>query len=224
MRGRKRKYRKLYLDLSTQHYLRLLVTILFSFITTAILLYPEKFQMGPFPFSYLGRRLTPSGLQNIYSRIVFDTGMFLCAYTMYLLARYYSRKQPVPDAHTYEFLSYLTAVGFLLMVVPCDVPEVRFMHSIGSAFVVGGHFFLALIRIMAVHQHMKRWIVFILLSALIASVLFYAFLWIVKLPYHALFQKPAFAAIIYVELHGSSISRFQGEHKVTLSLQSQPLH
>ena len=98
------------------------------------------------------------------------------------------------------------------------------MHSIGSAFVVGGHFFLALIRIMAVHQHMKRWIVFILLSALIASVLFYAFLWIVKLPYHALFQKPAFAAIIYVELHGSSISRFQGEHKVTLSLQSQPLH
>jgi hypothetical protein len=98
---------------------------------------PEKFQLGSFPFSYLGRKLTPSGIQNIYSRIVFDTGMFLCAYTMYLL--------------------------------------------------------------------------------------FYASLWLLKLPHHALFQKPAFAAIIYVELHASSLSRFQGERKVSLSLHSQQL-
>jgi len=214
----------LYPDLSTQHYIRLLITVLFSFITSAILIYPEKFQMVMFPFSALGRKFTPSGLQNIYARIVFDAGMFLCGYTMYLLARYYSRKHPVPDAPIYEFLSYISAAGFFLMMAPCDVPEVRFLHSIGSGFVVGSHFFMASIRIMAVQQHMKRWSLYILLTILISSVLFYALLWFFELPYHPLFQKPAFAAIIYVELRGSTLSRFLGERKVRLSLQSQQLH
>jgi hypothetical protein len=221
MRNGKKKTLKVYLDLNTQHYLRLLVTILFSFITAAILLYPERFQLGPFPFSFLGRKFTPSGLRNIYARIVFDAGMFLCGYTMYLLARYYQRKQPVPDSHMYEFLSYLSAGGFLLMVVPCDVTEVQFLHSIGSGFVVGSHFFMATIRILAVQQHMKQWVAFILLSVLLLTVLFYAFMWFLDLPYHPFFQKPAFAAIIYVELHGSSFSRFQGERKASLSLQSE---
>lgn len=213
-----RRIRKCYTDLDTQHYLRLLVTILFSFITTAILLYPEKFQMGSFPLSALGRRLTPSGLQNIYARIVFDAGMLLCGYTMYLLARYYARRHPVPDAPAYEFLSYLSSAGFVLMAVPCDVPEVRFLHSIGSGFVVGGHFFMASIRIIAVRMHLQGWLFWLLLSVLACCVLFYALLWFFRIPYHPLFQKPAFAAIIYVELHGSSLSRFRGEREVSRAL------
>lgn len=211
-------------DMNTQHYLRLLVTILVSFFTTAILIYPEKFLLGAYPFSYLGRKITPLGLPNIYSRIVFDTGMLLCAYTMYLLARYYHRKHPVPDSAVYEFLSYISALGFLFMVVPCDPGRVRFLHSIGSGFVVGSHFFLAAIRVVAVHVHLRPWLTFILLATLILSVVLYAFLWFFKFPNHALSQKPAFFAIIYVELYGSHLSRFYGEQHVMHVTQSEQLH
>jgi hypothetical protein len=120
MKRRKNRYRNSWKersvaaakDLDTQHYLRLLVTILVSFITTAIFLYPERFQLGAYPFSCLGSRNTPLGLKNIYPRMVFDLGMVLCAYTMYLLARNFHRKNPVPDSAVYEFLSYISAVGF----------------------------------------------------------------------------------------------------------------
>ena len=227
--NRKAKYRSNFLDrgvsaakdLNTQHYLRLLVTILISFITTSILLYPEKFLLGPYPFSYLGSKTTPLGMRNIYARIVFDLGMFLCGYTMYLLARYYHRRQPVPDSHVYEFLSYISATGFVLMLVPCEAPQVRFLHCIGSGFVVGSHLITATIRVIAVHHQLKPWAEFILLTTLIISVLLYAALWLFNLPNNALFQKPAFAAIIYVELYGSSLSRYHGEQKVFMSLQSQ---
>jgi hypothetical protein len=208
-------------DLNTQHYLRLLVTILVSFITTAIFLYPEKFQLGSYPFSYLGSRTTPLGVKNVYARLVFDLGMFLCGYTMYLLARYYHRRQPVPDSQVYEFLCYISSVGFFLMIFPCEVPEVRFLHCIGSGFVVGSHLFTAIIRVIAVHHHLRPWNEFVLLATIILSVLFYAALWIFKLPHDGLFQKPAFAAIIYVELQGSSLSRHYGEMKVFRALQSQ---
>jgi hypothetical protein len=211
-------------DVYTQHYLRLLVTILVSFFTTAILIYPEKFLLGAYPFSYLGRRTTPLGLPNIYSRIVFDTGMLLCAYTMFLLARYHHRKHPVPDSALYEFLSYISALGFLFMIVPCDPGRVRFLHSIGSGFVVGSHFFMATIRVVAVHVHLRSWLTFILLSTLILAVVLYAILWFFKFPNHALFQKPAFVAIIYVELYGSHLSRFLGEYHLTDATQSEHQH
>ena len=210
-------------DINTVHYLRLLVTILVSFIATAILLYPEKFLLGPYPFSYLGSKTTPLGHHNVYARLIYDLGMFLCGYTMFLLARYYHRNHPVPGSHIYEFLSYVSAVGFVLMVAPCEVPSVRFIHNIGSGFVVGSHLFMAGIRIIAVQHHLTAWNEFVLLATLIISVLVYAALWVFKLPYDALFQKPAFAAIIYVELYGSRISRYYGEQKVFGHLQSEHL-
>ncbi len=210
-------------DLNTQHYLRLLVTILISFITTAVLLYPERFQLGAYPFSYLGSKTTPMGLRNIYARIVFDLGMLLCGYTMWLLARYYQKRQPVPDSHVYQFLSYLSATGFVMMVLPCDIQEVKFIHSFGSGFVVGSHLFMATIRVVAVHRNLKNWITFILLSTLIIAVLVYAVLWFFKVPYNTVMQKPAFIAIIYVELYGSSLSRYYGEHPVFATLKSEQL-
>jgi hypothetical protein len=210
-------------DLNTQHYLRLLVTILVSFIAAAVWLYPERFQLGAYPFSSLGSKITPMGFKNVYARIIFNLGMFLSGYTMYLLARYYHRKHPVPESLLYEFLSYLSAAGFLLMIAPCDVPDIKFIHHIGSGFVVGSHLFMAGIRIVAVQQHLPSWNEFVLLATLIISVLFYAVLWIFRSQYDALFQKPAFAAIIYVELYGSRISRHCGEQKVFGQLQSEHL-
>ena len=85
-------------------------------------MYPEKFLLGTYPFSYLGRKITPLGLPNIYSRVVFDVGMFLCGYTMFMMARYYHRKHPVPDSSVYGFLSHISALGFILMVMPCVSP------------------------------------------------------------------------------------------------------
>jgi hypothetical protein len=63
-----------------------------------------------------------------------------------------------------------------------------------------------------------------LLATLIVSVLVYAVLWAFKLPCHALLQKPAFAAIIYVELYGSRLSRYRGEQKVFGTLESERFH
>jgi hypothetical protein len=232
MKSRKMKYRSVLKrgdipaarDLSTQHYLRLLVTVLISFITTAVFLYPEKFLLGSYPFSYLGARNSPQGIRNIYSRLVFDLGMLLCGYTMYLLARYYHSRHPVPDSQVYELLCRISAIGFILMVVPCDLPEVTFLHSFGSGFVVGSHLFMATIRVVAVSHQIRPAVTMILLTTLIVSVLLYAVFWFFKLPNHPLMQKPAFAAIIYVELYGSSLSRYYGEHAVFRLIRSGQLH
>lgn len=211
-------------DLDTQHYLRLLVTIIVSFFTTAILLYPERFQLGTYPFSYLGSRTTPLGFRNVYARLLFDMGVLLCAYTMFLMARYYRRKQPVPDSIVYEFLSYTSTVGFFFMVAPCDVQGMKFLHSMGSGFVVGSHLFMATIRVIAVSHSQKPRLTLILLTTLFSSVLLYAGLWFVKHPSNALLQKPAFAAIIFVELYGSALSRYHGEIKVFNALHSVHHH
>ncbi len=201
-------------DLYAQHYLRLLVIILIAFLATAVFLYPEKFLLGAYPFSYLGRTHSPHGLQNVSSRIVFNAGMLLCGYTMFLLARSYRHKQPVPESPVYEMLSYISAIGFFLMIVPCDLPRIRFLHAFGSGCVVGGHLFLALIRVVAVQTHLKPLVTFILLVSLLIPVLLYAFLWFFSYPAHPLFQKPAFLAMIGVELYGSRLSHAHGEYPV----------
>ena len=194
-------------DLQAQQYLRLLVTILFSFLTTAILIYPEEFRLDSFPFSYLGRKITPSGLTNVLSRIVFNLGMFLSACTMWLMARHYRKRHPVPDSPVYEFLSYLSAAGFTLMLVPCDVTSIRIFHSFGSGFVVGSHLIMSVIRLSAVSHHINKWTFRFILLTLLFPVLVYAIAWILDNPWHPLLQKPAFAAMIFVELYGSRISR-----------------
>lgn len=210
-------------DLNTQHYLRLLVTILVSFIATSILIYPGKFQLGAYPFSYLGSKVTPAGERNVQSRLVYDLGMALCGYTMYLLARYFRRKHPVPDSPVYELLCYISSLGFMMMIAPCDVLPVRFIHTFGSGFVVGSHLFMATIRIVAVHHWLSPLGTFLLLFSLIASVLFYAIVWFMGGGNDALFQKPAFAAIIYVELYGSRVSRHSGEQRVFRLLRPEQL-
>jgi hypothetical protein len=201
-------------DLNTQQYLRLLVTILISFITTSILVYPGKFFLGSYPFSYLGSTTTPLGLPNIHARIVFDLGLLLCSYTMYLMARYYQRRHPVPVSGVYAFFSYLSALGFVLMIIPCDAVELEILHSLGGAFVVGGHFIMAGIRVLALRYHLRAWLTFLLLATLVFCVIFYAILWLFGYPNQAWFQKPALAAIIYIELYGSTLSRYYGEQSV----------
>jgi hypothetical protein len=210
-------------DLNTQHYLRLLLTILVSFIATSVLLYPGKFLIGIYPFSYLGSKMTPSGELNLYARFIYDLGMALCGYTMYLLARYYHRRHPVPESQVYAFLSFVSSLGFMMMIAPCDVQLVRFIHTYGSGFVVGSHLFMASIRIIAVQHSLSTTGVFLLLFTLITSVLLYAALWFTGAPNDALFQKPAFAAIIFVEFYGSRVSRHMGEEKVFHLLRSEHL-
>ncbi len=211
-------------DYITQQYLRLLVTILFSSFTAAVFLYPERFSFLRYPFSSLGSRYSPSGIPNTYSRMIFDLAMIFSSYTMYLLASYHRNRHPVPASSFYEFLSYLSAAGFLLMLVPCDSSEIRFVHSLGSAFVVGSHFIATLCRFAAVHQHVSKVVFSILLGTLIFFVLLYAFVWFMQYTVHPLLQKPAFIAIIGTELYGSSVSRKFGEHRIFGLLQNQHMH
>jgi hypothetical protein len=83
---------------------------------------------------------------------------------------------------------------------------------------------MATIRVVAVHRGLKAWITFILIFTLVVAVLVYAVLWFIKVPYNTVMQKPAFLAIIYVELYGSSLSRYYGEQPVFGTLKSEQLH
>ena len=201
-------------DRDAWHYLRLLVLIMIVFIGAAALLYPERFLLRSHPFSYLGGRQTPQGLRNLLSRLVYDGGMLLCALTMYLLARYYHRKHPVPVSHTYELLSYLSALGYVFMVAPCDVESLRFPHSLGSGLVVGSHLFLTLFRLLALRHSLGTKLILVLLALLLVPVLMYAGMWATGHPAQALYQKPAFAVIIILELYAAYQSRIHGEIRI----------
>jgi hypothetical protein len=49
---------------------------------------------------------------------------------------------------------------------------------------------------------------------LLISVISYAILWFFNLSNQAFLQKPALAAIIYVEMYGSTVSRYFGERNI----------
>ena len=70
------------------------------------------------------------------------------------------------------------------------------------------------IRILALRYNISTLAILLLLFIVMVPVLLYAGMWLTGNPAHALYQKPAFAAIIIVELYVTGKSRKQGESAV----------
>jgi len=190
------------------------VTLVISLIipfALGMLFYGEPFKVKEYPLSFIGRRMTPEGFVNTLAQIIFGLGMLVCMLVMLFWALHYLQQSNNPNRKWYGYLSLLTALGFLMMVFPCDGLHTRLVHVYGSAFVIGGHFFLLAIRLIALRKTAGLLISVALLVGFIAPVLNYAFFWLVKHPLHGLMQKPAFLSLILFETLACVISRYRGE-------------
>ena len=184
--------------------LKLMLWLLLSVSVTyslAAVFYPERFTFTYHAFSHLGKIWTSSGFENIPSFIITGVGMLACAWVMFRMAGTHTRLKPVPNSRFYAVFSGISSLGFVMMVFPCDVPEIRFLHVLGSAFVFGGLYFLLVLRLVAIRVFLG--IIFTLIIFLIfnAFVFTYFWKWFIKSPVNPLYQKLALIFLIGGLIH-----------------------
>ncbi|MCD6333519.1 MAG: hypothetical protein J7L89_09630, partial [Bacteroidales bacterium] len=203
-------------DPGSYRYSKYLVIILFINYSLGILFYPEPFTLTHHAFSHLGMTHVHSGPPNYISLVINAFGMTACAWVMFRLARYHHRIHPVPASSAYSFFSFLVAIGYLMMLFPCDLPKVRFFHVLGSGLVVGGLVFLVMIRLIAIKPVVGLARFRLLTGAFSLSVLLYAWMWLIHSPINPLFQKIAIIALIFTTLYSFRISKIRGEGKIKI--------
>jgi len=198
-------------DPKSLHYGNLLLVFTLLNFTIGILFYPGRFSLVHHAFSHLGNLYSLDGHPNNVSMYVNQAGMIICGWILFRLGRYHLMKRPVPNSPVYWVLSWLIALGYLLMVCPADSPSLRLAHVIGSALVVGGFVFLVLAKLLAIRPAVGLYIFWLATVSIMVPVLAYAFMWLIRFPGNPLFQKFAIISLIAGIYYTFRVSRIRGE-------------
>ncbi|MDT8400301.1 MAG: hypothetical protein RQ743_01285 [Bacteroidales bacterium] len=162
-------------------YVTLLVFIL------GMLTYGQDFSFREHAFSHFGRIRTQDGSSNILSMLIYGAGMILSSLICFKLSN-------LAEDNTSHFLFRLAAIGYILLIAPCDI--LNKIHSIGGGLVIGSLWLLTVILLHELIGHSNRTRIYIYHLILQATVLPYAFLYAFGSPLCPLVQKFAVAGLV----------------------------
>lgn len=151
------------------------------------LTYGEKFHFWDFAYSYLGMTRTPGGYGNTLSFLVYVTG---CLFNSFICIKISNTL----DVQLFRILFKMCGVGYLLLMLPCDL--INSFHSIGGALVFGSLWFFSVVSINDIYRSGKKHRALLYSLLLNGTILPYAFMYFVKSPYMQIAQKIALLGLI----------------------------
>lgn len=163
----------------------LLVTV-FTFIL-GMITFGEPYSFYKHAYSYFGRIRTPNGNSNILSFLIFSCSSILSAYICLHIDR-------ILHGGYNHNLFKICAVGYLLMLTPCDIYNP--LHMVGAAIVFASLWLFAVIRLVQLipSTGIIKFIVYQLV--LQGTVLPYAFFYAIDSPAKQMVQKIALFGLI----------------------------
>jgi hypothetical protein len=166
----------------------LLVNTVIIFIIGA-LTYGEKFRFWDYAYSFLGMIRTPGGNQNTLSFIIYAIGCLMNSFISFRISNNLT-------VRTFRILFKICGIGYLLLMLPCDI--INSLHSIGGAIAFGSLWFFSMISIIDIYLIGKRFYASLSFILLNGTVLPYAFMFFIQSPYKEIAQKPALLGLIIV--------------------------
>lgn len=170
----------------TMYFDYLLACIILVFIA-GFITYGERFRFWEYTYSYIGMLRTPGGNPNTVSFLIFLAGSLFNSYVCFKISSFYILK-------FYRLLFRICSVGFILLVLPCDV--INNVHSFGGAMVFGTLWLFSLARINEIYHSGRKNIALIYFLILNSTILPYAYLYFINSPYQQIAQKPAIIGLI----------------------------
>ncbi len=120
-------------------YRYLVVNISLTYIMAAVF-YAEQFHFWQHALSELGTTRTLLGTPNLTSATIVIIGMFINGRLLLELARTYYQHPGAINNRTKGILLYLSSLGAFVNIIPNNLFHT--IHTIGSAFLIGGIFLL----------------------------------------------------------------------------------
>lgn len=159
-------------------------TLVFGMIT-----FGEAYSFRNHAISYLGMLRTPGGNSNNISMLIFSFGLVISAAISYRISRTAGR-------FYIRVLFLLCAMGYLVMITPCDLNNA--VHSVGAGMVFGSLWMAAGIWLVRLISH-TGWMRFIFYQLILqGSVLPYAWCYLTDHPDKQFLQKIALTGLILI--------------------------
>lgn len=176
--------------------------ILFITLGLAIAFYAEPFHFWQNAFSDLGNLVTPLGLPNTVSRLIFSLGMIAESFIMLAVRAQYSGGLAFRNHRIKSWLALLGAVGFLVSILPND----RFhgIHSFGVGSVVASLYFFALLFHLELRTYIPARQFFLDITLLQLAVFPYAVSFFADWASKQSYQKICIMGVFYVLLKAAS--------------------
>jgi len=151
--------------------------------------YGDSFTFWDKAYSHIGSIRTVSGNPNTLSLLIFGLGMLLSSWICI-------RSSNILPGQLNHYFFRLCGVGYLLLIVPCDL--INLVHSIGGALVFGTLWLFTTLHLKKLYHHVHRYKIYLYHFILQGTVLPYAFLYAIRSPAQQSVQKLALFGLMLI--------------------------
>ncbi len=178
----------------------LVFNITITFLLGAIF-YADPFHFWEHALSELGTTITLLGTPNLTSSVIITQGMFINGRLMLEIARIYRQDPSRPYSKLKSGLIYLASLGSFISIFPNNLYHT--IHSIGSAFHIGGIFLFDLVLLKEGLPSHKPILNTFMIGTLSLSVFSYAITFFMGLPIKQVTQKICVINLLLILIQGS---------------------
>ncbi|MGC9363214.1 MAG: hypothetical protein ACP5FZ_01455 [Fidelibacterota bacterium] len=173
-------------------------TFLFSILT-----YGGNFSFWYSAFSDLGSTITPEGEANLFSCLIFVTGILICGVVLFRTGKLFDQAGQIWHHRTKSRLCLLGSTGCFIFIFPHNINND--IHMIGAAMFVAALWALGTLILIESYNQTKKEQVLLLQAVLQITVLSYAITYFADLPVKNIAQKFAtFGLLIVLKISTSA--------------------
>jgi hypothetical protein len=165
-------------------------------ILSALLLYPDGFNLLQDAFSELGESVTAGGDLNVAARFAFSAGWITCGVILFSIGLRYVRHAELRNRRIKSGLAFFGGVAFFIAITPNDLSHL--IHSIGMGMIVGTIYLFALSLLVELKMRVPPRVFYVNGGILHAAVLTYAAAFLANSDLKQFAQKLCLAGLLVV--------------------------
>lgn len=160
----------------------------------SILLYRGTFFLWQYPLSDLGSLITVNGKPNIKARLIFDATMGISGLLMIGICTRFKNGNNLIHNKLKSIMAFISAIGFFLMIIPDDLSDP--LHEIGATLVFAMLWSLTVLLSKEIGDTFTSISPVIPQLILQGTILPYAVLFFLHIPFDEIIQKFAVAGLM----------------------------
>jgi len=170
----------------------------------AAVFYADPFSFWQHALSELGTTKTLLGTANTPSALIVTSGMFITGRLLLEAARIYRINDFYTNRSLKSALLYCASLGAFIAISPNDLFHT--IHTIGSAFLVGGIFLLSMVLAWDSQAYYSKGIVILVMAILVICILFYAVTFFSDMAIKQAAQKICLISLLLILFQRSRLS------------------
>ncbi len=174
----------------------MLIILFIGTFSLGILLYGETFSFWNSAFSDLGSTVTPGGVSNSLSSIIFIIGMLISSFVFFKISQQFKTDPDILHYRQKQQLSLTGGIGCFIFICPYNINDD--IHMIGAALMVASIWAIGTLLLIEARKFVQKEKVLLLQTILQGTVLTYAFTYFADMAVRDIAQKFAVLGLIIV--------------------------